>query len=61
MDNKINIFRDIKIAFDSLGHNIFRSFLTTLGIIFGVAAVISMMSIGEGAKKNGILLCGSSY
>ncbi|MCK5760202.1 MAG: ABC transporter permease, partial [Candidatus Delongbacteria bacterium] len=47
----INIFRDVKIAFDSLGHNIFRSFLTTLGIIFGVAAVISMMSIGEGAKK----------
>jgi putative ABC transport system permease protein len=27
-----------------------RSFLTTLGIIFGVAAVISMLSIGEGAK-----------
>ncbi len=51
MDNRINIFRDIKIAFDSLGHNVFRSFLTTLGIIFGVAAVISMMSIGEGAKK----------
>ncbi|MCK4980118.1 MAG: ABC transporter permease, partial [Candidatus Delongbacteria bacterium] len=51
MDNQLNIFRDIKIAFDSLGHNVFRSFLTTLGIIFGVAAVISMMSIGEGAKK----------
>ncbi len=27
-----------------------RSFLTTLGIIFGVAAVISMLAIGEGAK-----------
>ncbi|MBN2789454.1 MAG: ABC transporter permease [Candidatus Delongbacteria bacterium] len=42
---------DIIIAFESLGHNVFRSFLTTLGIIFGVAAVISMMSISEGAKK----------
>jgi len=28
-----------------------RSLLSTLGIIFGVAAVISMMSIGEGAKR----------
>ena len=45
------MIRDIKIALESLGHNVFRSFLTTLGIIFGVAAVISMMSISEGAKK----------
>ena len=28
-----------------------RTFLSTLGIVFGVAAFISMMSIGEGAKK----------
>ena len=28
-----------------------RSFLTTLGIIFGVAAVVAMISIGEGAKR----------
>jgi len=28
-----------------------RSFLTTLGVIFGVAAVIAMLSIGEGAKR----------
>ncbi len=32
-----------------LSHKL-RSFLTILGIIFGVAAVISMMSIGEGAR-----------
>ncbi len=31
-----------------------RSFLTTLGVIFGVAAVISMLSIGEGAKREAI-------
>jgi ABC-type antimicrobial peptide transport system permease subunit len=31
-----------------------RSLLSTLGIIFGVAAVISMMSIGEGAKREAI-------
>lgn len=28
-----------------------RSLLSTLGILFGVAAVVSMLSIGEGAKK----------
>ncbi|MBN1969236.1 MAG: ABC transporter permease [Candidatus Delongbacteria bacterium] len=39
------------IAIDSLKSNIVRSFLTTLGIIFGVGAVIAMTSIGEGAKE----------
>ncbi len=31
-----------------------RALLSTLGIVFGVAAVISMMSIGEGAKREAI-------
>jgi len=31
-----------------------RSFLTMLGIIFGTASVIAMVSIGEGAKKQAI-------
>ena len=31
-----------------------RSFLTTLGVIFGVAAVIAMLSIGEGAKRTAL-------
>ncbi len=31
-----------------------RSLLSTLGIVFGVAAVISMMSIGEGARRAAI-------
>ncbi len=31
-----------------------RALLSTLGIVFGVAAVISMMSIGEGARKEAI-------
>jgi len=31
-----------------------RSLLSTLGVIFGVAAVISMMSIGEGARREAI-------
>ena len=42
---------DFQIAFESILANKFRSFLTALGIIFGVAAVISMLAIGNGAKQ----------
>ena len=38
------------MAFLALRHNIMRAALTTLGIIIGVAAVITMMEIGNGAK-----------
>ena len=44
-------FHDIIIAVESLVANKTKSILTALGIIFGVAAVISMMAIGKGAKK----------
>jgi len=46
----MNIFRTIKIALKALGRNKMRSFLTALGIIIGVGAVIAMVSIGQGAK-----------
>jgi len=39
------------IALEAVMAYKFRSFLTTLGIIFGVAAVITMMAIGNGAKQ----------
>lgn len=42
---------DIVIAFESILANKLRSFLTALGIIFGVAAVISMLAIGNGAQQ----------
>jgi putative ABC transport system permease protein len=38
------------IALRALARNKLRSFLTSLGIIIGVAAVIAMVAIGEGAK-----------
>jgi putative ABC transport system permease protein len=41
----------IRIALNGLRDHKFRSFLTMLGIIFGTASVITMISIGEGAKK----------
>jgi putative ABC transport system permease protein len=42
---------DFHIAFESVKSNKLRSFLTALGIIFGVAAVISMLAIGNGAQQ----------
>ncbi len=42
---------DIIIAFESILSNKLRSFLTALGIIFGVGAVISMLAIGKGAQQ----------
>ena len=40
----------MRIALRALRRNKLRSFLTALGIIIGVAAVIAMVAIGEGAK-----------
>lgn len=42
---------NLTIALDSLVANRLRSFLTALGIIFGVGAVIAMLAIGRGAKE----------
>ena len=44
-------FNNLYIALDSLGANRLRSFLTALGIIFGVSAVIAMLAIGKGAQE----------
>ncbi|MCJ7508923.1 MAG: ABC transporter permease [candidate division Zixibacteria bacterium] len=42
------------LSFDAIQAHKFRSFLTTLGVMFGVAAVIAMLSIGEGAKRDAL-------
>ncbi len=47
----MNILRTIRVALRALGRNKMRSFLTALGIIIGVGAVIAMVSIGQGAKR----------
>ena len=41
----------IRVAFQSISANIFRSTLTMLGIIIGVAAVITMVAVGSGAQR----------
>ncbi len=45
------IFDLLRMALRSLIANKMRTFLTTLGIIIGVASVISMISLGEGARR----------
>lgn len=45
---------NIRLAVSGLADHKMRSFLTMLGIIFGVASVIAMLSIGEGAKREAI-------
>ncbi len=42
---------DLRLALQNLGARKLRSFLTMLGMIFGVAAVVSMLSIGAGAQQ----------
>ena len=47
--NYTNLF---KIALRAIGANKMRSFLTALGIIIGVASVITMLAIGQGSKRS---------
>jgi putative ABC transport system permease protein len=44
-------FHDVIIAVESIMANKLKSILTALGIIFGVASVISMLAIGNGAQQ----------
>ncbi|MFA5015519.1 MAG: ABC transporter permease [Actinomycetota bacterium] len=46
------LLENIRIAFQALFLNKLRSFLTMLGIIIGVGAVVAMLSIGAGAQQS---------
>ncbi len=46
----MSLLETLRVALRALRRNTLRSFLTALGIIIGVAAVIAMVAIGEGAK-----------
>ena len=46
----MNVFQTLRVSLRAVYRNRMRSFLTALGIIIGVAAVIAMMAIGAGAK-----------
>ena len=48
---QIKLARNILLGIEDLLLHKLRSFLTTLGIVFGVGSVVAMLSVGEGASK----------
>ena len=48
----MNIQNLLKIALKALNNNKMRCFLTMLGVIIGVGAVIAMLAIGQGSKNS---------
>ncbi len=51
MNRKFSFLPELRQGFDNLRAHKLRSILTMLGMIFGVAAVIAMLSIGAGAQQ----------
>jgi putative ABC transport system permease protein len=47
----MKIVQTLKIALKGLGTNRMRSALTMLGVVIGVTAVVSLLSIGEGSQR----------
>src|SRR5947209_8249142 len=45
------LYRTMLMALKALSRNVMRSALTTLGIVIGIAAVIAMVEIGQGASR----------
>ena len=48
----VGVGESIKIAFRALRANLFRTALTLLGVIIGVASVVAMLAIGSGSKAD---------
>ncbi|GAB4424641.1 MAG: ABC transporter permease [Chloroflexi bacterium OHK40] len=48
---RVSVIEVVRMAFDSLVANKVRSLLTMLGVIIGVAAVVALLSLGEGASN----------
>ncbi len=52
--HNIRIIRDVELGLKNLLLHKLRSFLTTLGVIFGVGSVIAMLAVGEGASQEAL-------
>jgi putative ABC transport system permease protein len=48
----VNLAEVVRVAFDSLGANKTRSALTMLGVIIGVASVVALLALGNGAQAS---------
>ena len=47
--NGVKMIRNIRSGLENLLLHKLRSFLTMLGVVFGVGSVVAMLSVGEGA------------
>ena len=50
----IKIVRNIRSGLENLLLHKLRSFLTMLGVVFGVGSVVAMLSVGEGAGREAL-------
>lgn len=48
------LFRNIWLGIENLLLHKLRSFLTMLGVVFGVGSVVAMLAVGEGASKDAL-------
>ncbi len=46
----MNLWESVTVALESIRGNKLRSFLTTMGIVIGIAAVMSVVAIGQGGR-----------
>jgi putative ABC transport system permease protein len=50
----IKLYRNIRLGLKTLMLHKLRSFLTMLGVVFGVASVVAMLAVGEGASREAL-------
>ncbi len=52
--HNIRMLRDVRLGLKNLALHKLRTFLTTLGVVFGVGSVIAMLAVGEGANQEAL-------
>ena len=50
----VKLYRNIRLGIKTLLLHKLRSFLTMLGVVFGVGSVVAMLAVGEGASKEAL-------
>jgi putative ABC transport system permease protein len=51
---QVRLLRNIRLGIKTLMLHKLRSLLTMLGVVFGVASVVAMLAVGEGASKEAL-------
>ncbi len=50
----VRLYRSVRLGLKTLMLHKLRSFLTMLGVVFGVASVVAMLAVGEGASREAL-------